>query len=71
VVFLSSGLSSCLTASSTRAVLSEVTWPAVLVAHRAEVRGMLHFQYECQRAVDDDLDEVCCHKLALSAIDAG
>jgi hypothetical protein len=27
------------------------------VAHSAEVRGVLHFQYECQRAMDDDLDE--------------
>ena len=29
---------------------------------------MLHFQYERQRAVDDDLDEVCRHGLALRAI---
>ena len=29
---------------------------------------MLHFQYERQRAVDDDFDEVCRHGLVLRAI---
>jgi hypothetical protein len=29
---------------------------------------VLHFQYERQRAVDDALDEVCRHGLALRAI---
>jgi hypothetical protein len=38
-------------------------------ALRAEVRGVLHLQYERQGAVDDDLDEVCRHGLALCAID--
>ena len=32
---------------------------------------MLHFQYERQRAVDNDLDEVCRHRLALRAINIG
>jgi hypothetical protein len=32
---------------------------------------VLHFQYERQRAVDDDLDEVRRHRLALRAIDTG
>jgi hypothetical protein len=32
---------------------------------------VLHFQYERQRAVYDDLDEVCRHELALRAIDTG
>jgi hypothetical protein len=38
-------------------------------ALRAEVRGVLDLRYERQRAVDDDLDEVCRHELALCAID--
>jgi hypothetical protein len=32
---------------------------------------VLHFQYKRQRAVDDDLNEVCRHRLALRAIDTG
>jgi hypothetical protein len=38
------------------------------VAHRAKVRGVLHFQCKCQRAMDNNLDKVCQHGLAVSAI---
>ena len=40
------------------------------VAHRAKVGCVLYFQYERQRAINDDLHEVCWHRLAVSAIDA-
>jgi hypothetical protein len=39
------------------------------VAHRAEVRGVLRFQYECQCAMGIDLHDVYRHGLALSSLD--